>query len=198
MKDAVPGSPLVVVIGGPNGAGKSTTAPTLLRRALEVEEFVNADTIALGLSGLRPDTVAIPAGRVMLNRLKTLAQLRSDFAFETTLASRTFAVWLDRLRDSGYRAHLAFLSLPNVELALGRVAERVRLGGHHVPSEVVRRRFKSGLRNFFSRYLYRVDTWQLFDNSELGGPRLIASGRAGEVVSIEEQELWENLRQEAR
>lgn len=186
-------SPLVVVIAGPNGAGKSTTAPTLLRRALEVEEFVNADTIALGLSGLRPDTVAFAAGRVMLSRLKVLSRLRADFAFETTLASRTFAPWLDALRASGYRAHLAFLSLPSVQLALGRVAERVRLGGHHVPPEIVRRRFRSGLRNFFSLYRYRVDSWQLFDNSGFSGPHLIAAGRASHVDSIEDPVLWENL-----
>ena len=141
--------PLVVVIGGPNGAGKSTTAPELLRAALHVQEFVNADSIALGLSGLRPETAAFAAGRVMLSRLKYLARQRADFAFETTLASRSFAPWLDTLRASGYRAHLVFLSLPSVELALLRVAERVRLGGHDVPPEVVRRRFQAGIRNFF-------------------------------------------------
>ncbi len=117
--------PLVVVIGGPNGAGKSTTAPELLRDALQVGEFVNADSIALGLSGLRPETAAFAAGRVMLTRLRYLARLRADFAFETTLASRSFAPWLDTLRAAGYRSHLAFLSLPSAELALLRVAGRV-------------------------------------------------------------------------
>lgn len=185
--------PLVVVIAGPNGAGKSTTAPALLGDALQVQEFVNADAIALGLSGLRPESVALAAGRVMLARLKQLARQRADFAFETTLASRTFAPWLDELRGSGYRAHLAFLALPSVELALGRVAERVRLGGHNVSEDVIRRRFAAGLRNFFSLYRQRVDSWQLFDNSGLGPPALIASCSAGETMSLKNLGAWENL-----
>ncbi len=188
----------MVVIAGPNGAGKSTTAPELLSRALEVQEFVNADSIAQGLSGLHPESAALAAGRVMLARLRTLAQLRADFAFETTLASRSFAPWLDELRASGYRAHLAFLSLPSVELALVRVAERVRLGGHDVPESVVRRRFSAGLRNFFSIYQRRVDSWQMFDNTSLRGPRRIASGRSGGAVIVEDQATWADLLEKSR
>lgn len=139
--DVVARTPLVVVIAGPNGAGKSTTAPRLLQGPLAVSEFVNADTISRGLSAFHPDSVALAAGRVMLARLKSLARARQDFAFETTLAGRNFAPWLNTLRAAeGYRAHLAFLSLPAPELALARVAERVRLGGHDVPEAVVRRR----------------------------------------------------------
>jgi predicted ABC-type ATPase len=190
--------PLVVIVAGPNGAGKSTTAPELLSQALHVQEFVNADAIALGLSGLQPDTVAFAAGRVMLARLKVLAGLRADFAFETTLASRTFAPWLNKLRESGYRAHLIFLSLPNVDLALERVAERVRLGGHNVPPDVVRRRFVGGLRNFFSLYRPRVDSWQLIDNSKMDAPSVIASRLPGQAFGIENQAAWTNLLEKIR
>lgn len=186
-------NPLVVVIAGPNGAGKSTTAPYLLQEALEVQEFVNADAIAIGLSGLHPEKVALAAGRVMLHRLKQLARQRSDFAFETTLASKTFAPWLAELKATGYRSHLAFLSLPSVELALGRVAERVSLGGHHVPEEVVRRRFIAGLRNFFGLYRDHVDSWQLFDNSGLGTPRLIGSRAPGRSISIADRAAMDLL-----
>jgi predicted ABC-type ATPase len=185
------------MIAGPNGAGKSTTAPDLLRHALRVQEFVNADPIAAGLSGLHPERAALAAGRVMLARLKTLAQLRADFAFETTLASRTFAPWLDELRASGYRAHLAFLSLSSIELALERVAERVRLGGHDVPPDVVRRRFTAGLRNVFSIYRQRVDSWQMYDNSGLTH-RLIASGRSDGTVIVEAQASWTDLLERSR
>jgi predicted ABC-type ATPase len=189
----VSGSPLVVVIAGPNGAGKSTTAAELLRGPLQVEEFVNADPIALGLSGLHPERVAIAAGRVMIVRLRELARLRVDFAFETTLASRSFAPWLDELRASGYLAHMAFLSLPSVELALERVAERVGLGGHDVPPHVVRRRFRAGVRNFFVLYRRRVDSWQMFDNTSLEGPRLLAAGRSDGTVVVEDRAAWADL-----
>src|SRR6266540_1469587 len=116
-------SPLIVMIAGPNGAGKTTMAPRLLQDALTVVEFVNADPIATGLSAFRPESVAMAAGRLMLARMKTLAQARQDFAFETTLASRSFAPWLTGLRASGYRMHLAFLSLSHPDLAVARVAE---------------------------------------------------------------------------
>jgi predicted ABC-type ATPase len=186
-------TPLVVVIAGPNGAGKSTTAPRLLQGALAVAEFVNADTIARGLSAFRPESVAVAAGRVMLARIRSLASARANFAFETTLAGRSFARWLAAERASGYRAHLAFLSLPSPELALARVAERVRHGGHDIPEEVVRRRFAAGLRNFFGLYREAVDTWQMFDNSAAGGLRLLATGRAEQPAEILHADAWENL-----
>jgi len=145
-------APLVVVLAGPNGAGKSTSAAHLLRGALAVDEFVNADTIAQGLSAYRPESAAVTAGRVMLDRLSFLARERRDFAFETTLAGRGHSRWLQNLRAAGYRAHLIFLALPAADLAVARVAERVRQGGHDVPEAVVRRRFVAGLRNFFEVY----------------------------------------------
>ena len=114
-------NPLVIAIAGPNGAGKSTTAPSLLRDALRVSEFVNADAIAGGLSAFRPDSVAIPAGRVMLERMRQLAKARADFVFETTLASRSFAPWLARLKCGGYRVHILFLWLESADLAVNRV-----------------------------------------------------------------------------
>jgi predicted ABC-type ATPase len=185
----------VVVVAGPNGAGKTTTAPRLLQGALAVAEFVNADPIALGLSQFRPETVEFAAGRVMLARLKALARMRRDFAFETTLASRTFAPWLESLRVSGYRVHLTFLALPSPELAVARVAERVQQGGHDVPERTVRRRFVSGLRNLFTLYQVVADSWQIFDNSQLAGPRLIASGRSTSQAEIVDQEAWKHIRE---
>jgi predicted ABC-type ATPase len=193
-----PRVPLVVVVAGPNGAGKSTMAPRLLQEALAVTEFVNADAIATGLSAFRPDSVAIGAGRVMLARLRALAQARADFAFETTLASRSFARWLVQLRESGYRVHLAFLSLPDADLAVARVTERVRQGGHGVPEAVVRRRFAAGLKNFFGVYRDILDTWQAFDNAAETGPRLIASGRKGQEAIVMDQSAWMNLMRRAR
>lgn len=185
-------APLVVVVAGPNGAGKSTTAPRLLQDALAVAEFVNADVIAAGLSAFRPRSVAIAAGRLMLGRMKALARARRDFAFETTLASRSLAAWLASLRASGYRVHIAFLSLSGADLAVARVAERVQRGGHDVPELVVRRRFEAGLRNFFGLYQTLADTWQIFDNSA-DAPRLVAAGRIGKPPTVVDAEAWAQL-----
>ncbi len=192
------GYPLVVVIAGPNGAGKSTTARRLLQDAFAVSEFVNADTIAQGFSAFQPETVSIEAGRAMLKRLNTLVTARESFAFETTLASRTFAPWLKARRDQGFRTHLAFLSLPDADLAVARVAERVREGGHHVPEDVIRRRFTRGLANFFSLYVPVVDSWRLFDNSDVEGPRLLAEGKLDAASTIQDQESWQRLMEMTR
>jgi predicted ABC-type ATPase len=184
--------PHVVVLAGPNGAGKSTTAPVLLRGKLGVDEFVNADTIARGLSAFAPEGAAIDAGRVMLRRLEQLATHRRDFAFETTLASRTFAPRIARWMESGYAFHLVFLWLPNAEVALARVRERVRLGGHDVPEVTVRRRYARGLANFFALYQPVATTWRLYDNSR-ARPRLVArSDRTGRSV-VSDAGLWARI-----
>jgi predicted ABC-type ATPase len=187
--------PHVIVVAGPNGAGKSTAAPRLLRDALAVREFVNADTIAAGLSAFRPESVAIAAGRIMLARMRGLAAAREDFAFETTLASRSFAPWLAGLQSGGYHVHLLFLWLRSPELAVGRVAERVRLGGHDVPIPVIRRRYEAGLANFFDVYLPLANSWDLFDNSEPGRPRLVAAGEGVAVSVGENGETWRRLKE---
>jgi len=186
-------SPNVVVVAGPNGSGKSTAAPALLRDYLGITEFVNADVIAQGLSGFGSEAVAMPAGRIMLERVHELAEQRADFAFETTLASRSFARWLRELRDAGYRTYLLFLWLPAPELAVARVATRVQQGGHNVPEETVRRRYEAGLRNFFRMYRPVVDAWMLFDNSSCGGRQLIASQMEGTGVQVANQNVWSLL-----
>ena len=167
-------SPKLVVIAGPNGSGKSTSAPALLRGRLGVTEFVNADTIAQGLSAFSPENAAIQAGRVMLARLRQLAAARANFAFETTLASRSFAPWIEGLNAQGYRFHLVFLWLPSADVAVARVLERVRLGGHDVPEEAIRRRYARGLKNFFELYRPLATSWRLYDNSGRSKPRLVA------------------------
>src|SRR4030067_2014223 len=159
----------LVVIAGPNGAGKSTTAPSLLKGTLEVTELVNADVIAQGLSAFNPEMTAFQAGRIMLERLYYLAKNRLDFAFESTLASKTFAFWITGLRNKGYDFRLVFLWLLGEDFAVSRGEERVHMGGHNVPGETIRRRYYAGLYNFF--FLYRLPSysWGFFDNPG-GGP----------------------------
>jgi predicted ABC-type ATPase len=181
--------PSIVIVAGPNGAGKSTVAPALLHGTLAVDEFVNADVIASGLSAFDPESAAIAAGRVMLARLHELAEQRESFAFETTLASRTFAPWLRNLRATGYQIHLLFLWLPSAEFALDRVADRVRAGGHNVPAETVRRRYQAGLRNLFSLYEPLASAWRLYDSSGLK-PALIAERLGARGLRVYDEAVW--------
>lgn len=187
--------PSIVILAGPNGAGKSTAAPTLLEGTLAVHEFVNADVIAHDLSAGDPDSAAIAAGRLMLSRLRELAGKRVSFAFETTLASRTFAPWLGDLRASGYGVQLVFLWLPSADFAVERVADRVRSGGHNVPEETVRRRYRSGLRNFFSLYMPLASAWRLYDGSNIV-PRLIAEGLETQPPKVYDEGAWEVIKRQ--
>lgn len=195
--EAMP-SPSVVVLCGPNGAGKSTAAETLLRDTLAVAEFVNADTIAQGLSGFRPAASALAAGRVMLARLHELAAKRDDFAFETTLASRSFAPWLRELAATGYRVQIVFVWLPTPELAVLRVRERVRAGGHDAPEDTIRRRYSRGIRNFLELYRPLAETWLVYDNSGANAPALFASGEGSRTERILDEERWRAFRSSAR
>jgi predicted ABC-type ATPase len=186
-------NPHVIIISGPNGAGKSTTAPAILQGALGVTEFVNADTIAAGLSAFNPEKAAFHAGRVMLERLRQLADEGENFAFETTLASKTFAHWLKTLKAHGYAFHLFFLWLPSPDYAVARVAERVKMGGHNVPEETIHRRYHAGLKNFFTIYQPLADTWRMYDNSAPGEPRLLSYGERSNVMKITDINRWEAI-----
>jgi predicted ABC-type ATPase len=184
--------PVVVILAGPNGAGKSTAAPALLQGTLGVTEFVNADAIASGLSAFNVEGAAIAAGRIMLQRLKSLGRQRASFAFETTLASRSFARWLADLQRDGYAVHMVFLWLSSAELAVQRVADRVAMGGHGVPEETVRRRYRTGLRNFLTLYQDRTTTWSIFDSSR-PQLRLIAEHLANGALNVYDRDTWERI-----
>lgn len=172
--------PTAYVIAGPNGAGKTTFATEFLPDFVHCREFVNADLIAAGLSPFAPETQAMRAGRLLLTRLRELAEARRDFGFETTLAGRGYLKVIADLRRSGYHVVLFFLWLPSAEMAVARVANRVRQGGHDIPEATIRRRFESGLRNFFCSYAPLVDAWHLYDGSRLP-PSSLASGSGGVV-----------------
>jgi predicted ABC-type ATPase len=184
--------PDIVVIAGPNGAGKTTSAPRLLRDTFQVDEFVNADNIAVGLSAFAPETTAIAAGRIMLKRLNELASLRRSFAFETTLASRSFHPWMKVQIEQGFSFRLLFLWLPTPEMAVTRVHDRVLRGGHTVPADVVHRRYHRGLRNFFDLYQPIATSWQVFDSST---PILsaVASGEGSNRLEVIDSDVWSRM-----
>ncbi len=165
----------IIIIAGPNGAGKTTFAREFLPFEADCPIFVNADLIAAGIAPFQPETVAFRAGRLMLQELAHHSAERCSFAFETTLSGRTYARMIDTWRANGYTVKLIFLSLASADEAVARVANRVRQGGHHIPTETIRRRFESGLIHFRDTYRHRVDFWQLFDNSG-DSPLLIEEG----------------------
>jgi predicted ABC-type ATPase len=186
----------VVVIGGPNGAGKTTRAYRSLAPILEIREFVNADEIARGLSPFNPEAGAIPAGRVMLNRLNELVEAGGSFAFETTCSGLGHARFLRRCRSVGYRITLIFLWLPSADMAISRVARRVSRGGHRIPADVVARRYSAGIRNMRDIYLPLADAAFVHDNSD-GDGILIAERRGTTPLVVHDAKRWmqiENVR----
>ncbi len=185
--------PKVVVLAGPNGAGKTTASLDLLLGPLKVDEFVNADAIAKGLSAFAPERVALTAGRVMLDRLDELASRRASFAFETTLATRSFAPRLAELKGKGYEFHLVFVWLPNADMAVTRVAERVRSGGHHVPEETIRRRYVAGMVNLRTLYIPLADSWRVIDSTRRNEPNVIASKMANRPMKIYSAAKWASI-----
>jgi predicted ABC-type ATPase len=160
----------IVIIAGPNGAGKTTFAREFLPNEADCPIFVNADLIAAGLSPFAPERAAFKAGRLMLEAIAEHAVRGENFAFETTLSGLTYTQMIPRWQSDGYAVTLIFLSLPNAEMALARVAARVAQGGHNVPEAVVRRRFAAGIKNL-DRYKLLVNGWQLYDNS--GAPPIL-------------------------
>lgn len=159
------GDKKIIIIAGPNGAGKTTFARAFLPNEAKLPRFINADAIAAGLAPEAVDTVAIRAGRVMLEHIAAYAEGGESFAFETTLSGLNYLRHIRRWRAAGYWVTLYFLQLPNAEIAIARVAARVRQKGHHVPDDVVRRRFAGGLENFHGQYKSVVDDWVLYDNT---------------------------------
>jgi predicted ABC-type ATPase len=164
--------PRCIIIAGPNGAGKTTFAREFLLREAGVIHFVNADLIAGGLSPLRPELAARYAGRLVLTELSRLAKARQSFAFESTLSGRTYLRLLKGWKAAGYRIEIVFLSLPSVQLALQRIATRVRQGGHDVPRSDAIRRFHRSWDNFEKLYRPLAEKWSVYDNSG-NTPRLV-------------------------
>lgn len=165
----------ILIIAGPNGAGKTTLASEFLLNEGDCPTFINADLIASGLNPFQPERSAIQAARLMLRMMDRYVERGESFAFETTLSGRIYARRIPGWQENGYRVRLSFLSLPNPEIAVARVRNRVREGGHNVPEEVVRRRFHAGWRNFQQIYRDIVDHWALYDSSG-GFPRIVGEG----------------------
>ena len=161
------------IIAGCNGAGKTTASFTILPEVLGCKEFINADEIAKGLSPFQPESVAVQAGRIMLARMDELLQKGETFAFETTLATKSYKQKIEWAQANGYEVTLLFFWLDSPNIAKERVAQRVAEGGHNIPLETIERRYYNGIANLFTIYIDMVDICYIFDNSE-GRKELIA------------------------
>jgi predicted ABC-type ATPase len=157
--------PKLYIIAGCNGAGKTTASFSLLPEILDCKEFVNAHIIAAGMCPINPESVALPAGRQMLCRIRELMLEKTDFAFETTLATKRYVSLIEKAKETGYTVTLLFFWLNSPEMAEKRVLKRVGEGGHHIPPEVIKRRYHRGISNLMNLYIPLCDNWLMIDNT---------------------------------
>lgn len=183
----------IFMIAGPNGAGKTTTALSLFPEPLAIDEFINADEIARGLAPLNPESTAIAASKLMILRFRELLRPGKSFAFETTAASTNYLKYLIDAQVKGYEFHLIYLWLASPEQAIKRVATRVAQGGHHVPTETIRRRYYLGIKNLFKYYLSLADNVILIDNSSEISKETIARKDSGELLQIKNITTWKKI-----
>ena len=188
------------IISGCNGAGKITASYTVLPEILDCMEYVNADEIAKGLSPFNPESVAIEAGRLMLERIDYLMTAGVSFSIETTLATKSYVNLVRRAHKQGYNVKLLFFWLESPEMAKLRVAERVAKGGHNIPEDVIERRYYAGIRNLFNLFMNEVDYWAIFMNTKKPMTSIAVGGMAFEKHIIEVElynkmvEIWQNKR----
>ncbi len=181
--------PNLYIIAGCNGAGKTTASFNVLPQILNCKEFVNADEIAKGLSPFCPESVAIQAGKLMLDRIETLMSHRQSFAIETTLATRSYKNLVLKAKEKGYNVSLLFFWLVSPEVACERVAKRVSEGGHNIPTETINRRYKLGLENLFNIFMPIVDEWALYDNN-------LSTNLIADNVGIVNEQLYNKIHQQ--
>ncbi len=176
------------IICGPNGAGKTTASFSILPEILECKEFVNADEIARGLSPFNPEKVSISAGKLMLQRINELFASNETFAFETTLATKSYINLIRKALKMSYKVNIVFFALESDDLAVERVKYRVSEGGHNVEEKTIRRRYYSGLKNFFEVYKDMVPNWIFVENS--GENSNIAARKESNTEKILKTDLW--------
>ena len=183
--------PRLIVLAGPNGVGKTTFARTFLPEA-RIDEFLNADLLASGLTPLKPEASAFSAARLLLTRWRELVRRRTGFAFETTFSGRTYAPMLQAARRHGYTIEMHYLWVPRVSICLRRIRNRVKKGGHNIPEADVRRRYPTSIRNFFTLYLGLADEATLWDVSQQPSRR-VAKWLGGQP-KIHEKRTYERIK----
>ena len=184
--------PNLFIIGGCNGAGKTTAYPDIIEQRYNCKNFVNADIIAKQMSDSDPDSMAISAGKEFFSRIDNLVNEKVDFAFETTLSSRTLVNIIKKCRDLGYKIHLVFFWLNSYKTAINRVNSRVKEGGHSIPADVIERRYYRGIKNLIEIYIPICDNWMVLDHTLLKS-ELVCEGKADVEIIIYSQEKWQKI-----
>lgn len=184
----------MLIIAGPNGAGKTSAALTLLSNcdSVNIFEFINADEIAKSLAPLHPESMALTASKLMVRRLRDLLEAGNNFAFETTGAGTNYLKYIKQGLASGYEINIVYLWLASPELAVKRVAQRVAEGGHHIPEEIIRRRYFLGLKNVIHEYLPLAHIALLLDNSSKS-QKIIAQKRMRKQIEIVNRDIWDEM-----
>ncbi len=181
------------IISGCNGAGKTTASYTVLPEILNCREFVNADEIAKGLSPFQPETVALQSGRLMLERIDQLLKANLDFAFETTLASRSYVNTVKVAKELGYSVTLLYFWLASPEMAKERVKQRVLRGGHNIPEETIVSRYYAGIKNLFELYMPVVDYWMIVNTSE-SDYEIVAEGYSSNDIKVFNMDVFNKIK----
>lgn len=191
---------LITMIAGPNGAGKTTTTSVLLTAEKELyDESLNADEIARGLAPLHPEGVSIEAGKLMIKRLRELLAANKSFTFETTASGTMHRAYLQEAHSKGYEINIMFLWLSSAEQAVERVANRVKMGGHNIPENVIKRRYYRGLKNLLHYYLPIADTALIIDNSaaKTNQIKVIAKKDLNDQLQVKDERIWEEIQRSA-
>jgi len=181
----------VYIIAGPNGSGKTTFAETFLPEYAKCNRFINVDLIAAGLSPFSPQQAAIKSGKLVLEQIKEYSKNGIDFGFETTMSGVTYIKYFKMFKEKGYKINIFFLWIPDSQLAVARIKDRVAQGGHNVPVKDIKRRFKRSMENFFKQYRLLADKWILFNNAE-SKPKIIAK-KQNAHVDIVDSDLFDDI-----
>lgn len=187
--------PNLYIIAGCNGAGKTTASYVILPQLLDCEEFVNADVIAAELSPTDPESVAVAAGRIMIERINHLLSQQIDFALETTLSTKSYVSFIKKAKTNGYEITLLYFWLSGPQFAIDRVAKRVSQGGHHIPDDVVERRYYRGINNLFDLYMPICDGWIITSNMELK-PQIVAQRKKPLPKLIINNDIWTTINEQ--